>query len=260
MRANATKEKLRRGERAYGYGVRFFGGTEVARFAAAAGFDFLFVDAEHSAFSLETTTALLRAALEAGVTPIARVCGFDHHLPTRLLDNGAQGIIFPHVETVAQVEHIGRELFFPPRGARSLPGPMAIHDFCPIPAAELMARANETTLAVAMIEHPDAVARLEELLAPGVLDVAVVGANDLAATLGVPGQFEHPKFGEAVEALVGSCKRAGVASGIGGLYVTELLAHWAHQGMTFLYCANDGQSLIHYPTQRLREIKAALEP
>ncbi|HBK78589.1 MAG TPA: hypothetical protein DDZ83_02705, partial [Nitrospinae bacterium] len=109
MYPNLTKEKLERGECTYGYGIRWFGGTEQARFAANAGFDYLFIDTEHSAFSTETSTALCRAALGVGVTPIVRVCGFDHHLSTVHLDNGAQGIIFPHFESV--VGGVSREPF-----------------------------------------------------------------------------------------------------------------------------------------------------
>ncbi len=137
MHPNRTKEKLQRGEPAYGHGIRFFAGPEHARFAANAGFDFLFIDSEHGAFNMQEGTALCRAALDAGVTPVVRVCGFDHHLCTQYLDNGAQGIIFPHVETIEQVKLIERELFFPPRGGRSLPGPMAINDFMPISHKEL---------------------------------------------------------------------------------------------------------------------------
>lgn len=258
MRPNKTMEKLKQGECTYGYGVRFFGGTEQARFAANAGFDYLFIDAEHSHFSLETITALCRAALAVDVTPIVRVCGFDHHLCTRFLDNGAQGIIFPHVETVEQVEQIGRELFFPPRGDRSMPGPMAINDFFPLPHEGLIEEGNKTTLAVGMMEHPDAIERLDDLLATGVLSAIMVGANDLSTMMGIPAQWENPRFIEAVDSVVASCKKAGVASGIGGMFVNDLMAHWVGEGMTFMYCASDSQSLIQFPAARLKEIKAAM--
>jgi 4-hydroxy-2-oxoheptanedioate aldolase len=257
MYPNITKEKMQRGECAWGYGIRWFGGAEQARFAANAGFDYLFIDTEHSAFSTETSTALCRTALAAGVTPIVRVCGFDHHLCTTHLDNGAQGIIFPHLEFVEQVEQIGNELYFPPRGDRSMPGPLAINDYKPISHEGLIEEGNKTTLAAAMIELPEAIEHLDELLAPGILGAVMVGANDLSTTLGIPAQWENPKFTEAVDAVVSACKKAGVASGIGGMFDTKLMAHWVNEGMTFMYCLSDSHSLMAYPTARLNEIKEA---
>lgn len=257
MHPNHTKEKLLRGEPVYGHGIRFFAGPEHAKFAKNAGFDFLFIDGEHGCFTLKEGTALCRAALDIGVTPIVRVCGFDHHLCTQYLDNGAQGIIFPHVETIDQVKLIERELFFPPRGTRSLPGPMAINDFLPIPHAELGRQGNETTLAVGMIESPDAVERLDDLLALGVLEAVMVGANDLSMTLGVPAQWESPRFTDALDSIVASCEKAGVASGLGGVSIPEIIGHWIGEGMTMMYCLSDGQVLTQYPTARLKEIKEA---
>lgn len=260
MHPNLTKEKLKRGEPAYGYGVRFFAGSEHAQFASNAGYDFLFVDGEHGCFTLKEGTALCRAALATGVTPLVRVCGFDHHLCTQYLDNGAQGIIFPHIETTDHVELIRRELFFPPRGDRSLPGPMAINDFLPIPHAELVVKGNETTMAVGMIESPKGVERLPDMLALGVLDAILIGANDLSVTLGVPAQWDSAAFVDALESVTAACRSAGVASGLGGVFVPEIMGHWARKGMTFFYCMSDGQGLINYPAARLKEIRQAVEP
>jgi 2-keto-3-deoxy-L-rhamnonate aldolase RhmA len=259
MHRNYVKEKLKSGQTVYGYGIRFFAGPEHAQFAANAGADYLFIDAEHGCFTLKEGTALCRAALQVGVTPLVRVCGFDHHLCTQYLDNGAQGIIFPHVETVEQVKLIERELFFPPRGDRSLPGPMAINDFKPIPHTDLIKEGNATTFAVGMVETPEAIERLDELLALGVLDAIMIGANDLSTTLGVPAQWDNPKFVAALESVVASCKKAGVASGIGGLFIPEVMARWVRQGMSFLYCMSDGQALMQFTAAQMKQIKQAVE-
>jgi 2-keto-3-deoxy-L-rhamnonate aldolase RhmA len=258
MHPNRTKEKLKRGEVAYGHGIRFFASPEHAKFAANADFDFLFIDSEHGAFNLQDGTALCRAALDAGVTPVVRVCGFDHHLCTQYLDNGAQGIVFPHIETLDQIKLIERELFFPPRGMRSLPGAMAINDFKPIPAKELGEQGNDTTLAVGMVETPEAVERLDDLLALGVLDAVIVGANDLSMTLGVPGQWDSKVFVDALNSIVTSCKKARVASGLGGVFMLDILKHWVKEGMTMMYCMSDAAALIQYPAARLKEIKQTI--
>ena len=161
-------------------------------------------------------------------------------------------------ETIEQVKLIERELFFPPRGMRSLPGPMAIYDFQPIPHKELGEQGNKTTLAVGMIESPEAVERLDDLLALGVLDAVMVGANDLSMTLGVPGQWESKLFVDALNSIVASCKKANVASGLGGVSTLDIMKHWVKQGMTMMYCMSDGAALIQYPAARLKEIKQAI--
>src|SRR5271169_4268634 len=93
---NPMKEKLARGEVVASMTVRLVRGIEVARIAKTAGFDSLYVDMEHSSFSLETTGQICMAALEAGVTPFVRVPGVAE--VSRVLDGGALGIIAPHVQ------------------------------------------------------------------------------------------------------------------------------------------------------------------
>src|SRR5271169_709147 len=94
---NHVKEKLARGEVVASMTVRLTRGVEIARIAKTAGFDSLYVDMEHSSFSLETTGQICMAALEVGITPLVRVPGLAE--VSRVLDAGALGIIAPHVQS-----------------------------------------------------------------------------------------------------------------------------------------------------------------
>src|SRR5215472_7151322 len=94
---NPLKEKLRRDEVAASMTVRLVRGIEIVRIAKTAGFDSLYVDMEHSSFSLETTGQICIAALEAGITPLVRVPGVA--AVSRVLDGGALGVIAPHVQS-----------------------------------------------------------------------------------------------------------------------------------------------------------------
>src|ERR1700732_4516986 len=96
---NHVKDKLERGEVAASMTVRLVRGVEIARIAKTAGFDSLYVDMEHSSFSLDTTGQICIAALEAGITPFVRVPGVAE--VQRVLDAGALGIIAPHVQSAA---------------------------------------------------------------------------------------------------------------------------------------------------------------
>src|SRR5437588_6014719 len=119
---NRVKEKLGRGEVVASMTVRLVRGVEIARIAKTAGFDSLYVDMEHSSFSLETTGQICIAALEVGITPLVRVPGVAE-VP-RVLDAGALRVIAPHVQSAAEARHYVEAAKFPPLGHRSAAGPL----------------------------------------------------------------------------------------------------------------------------------------
>src|SRR6201986_4289477 len=118
--ANTARDRLASGEVALGFGVRVAKSVEIAKAAKTAGFDWLFLDLEHSAMSIETASQLAIAALDAGIAPIARVPKGEYSLATRLLDNGVLGIIVPHVDTAEEAREVARRLRYPPQGHRSI--------------------------------------------------------------------------------------------------------------------------------------------
>jgi 2-keto-3-deoxy-L-rhamnonate aldolase RhmA len=90
--------------------------VDIASAAATCGFDWLFIDMEHNAMSVDTAAQIAAAAPGMGVTPIVRVPGHEHYHATRLLDNGAQGIVAPHVDDAAQARRIAEACLYPPLG------------------------------------------------------------------------------------------------------------------------------------------------
>src|SRR6202451_1292753 len=134
FRRNHMKEKLARGEVVSSITVRLVRGIEIARIAKTAGFDSLYVDMEHSSFSLETTGQICMAALEAGVTPLVRVPGLAE--VSRVLDAGALGVIAPHVRSGADARNYVRAAKFPPLGECSAAGPLPHLHYRAFPAAE----------------------------------------------------------------------------------------------------------------------------
>lgn len=95
MRTNHTKDKLLRGETVFGCALQHFRSAEVPRVFAAAGFDYVFLDAEHTGFDLETLHDMVSASAQAGITPLVRPGELLYSLVARALDIGAQGVIFP---------------------------------------------------------------------------------------------------------------------------------------------------------------------
>src|SRR5262245_13057713 len=117
---NVAREKLEHGELSLGVGIRIVRSVEIAKAMAAAGYDWLFIDLEHGTFSVETAGQIALAALDAGITPMARVPNGEFALATRLLDNGALGIVVPHVETADEARLIVERLRYPPQGHRGV--------------------------------------------------------------------------------------------------------------------------------------------
>lgn len=106
------------------------------------------------AFSVRKATQLCIAALPVGVTPIVRVCAGALDEGTRALDNGALGIVVPHVDTAKEARRIAEAFHYPPDGHRSWGGPPAAYGYQPPPAVEAQAALNQEILIVAMIESP----------------------------------------------------------------------------------------------------------
>ncbi len=205
------------GELAVGMIVRLLRGVEVAAIARSAGFDCLYIDLEHCSFSLETVSQISIAAAALGVSPLVRVAGKDKAEIGRTLETGAQGIIVPHVETRAEAEMIVEAARFAPAGDRSLLATNAHTLFRGGPAAETMAKMNEATLVVGMIESVSAVERADDIASVAGLDMLLVGTNDLCNSLGVPGQLDHPSVAEAYRHVAAACQNAGTFLGVGGL-------------------------------------------
>ncbi len=96
---NVAREKLEQGQLSLGVGIRTTRSVEVAKMMATAGFDWLFLDMEHGTMSLDACAQISAAALDAGIAPLARVPNGQYSIATRALDNGALGIVMPHVDT-----------------------------------------------------------------------------------------------------------------------------------------------------------------
>src|SRR5437667_5161319 len=117
---NPARDRLRRGELSLGIGIRVMRSVEAVKAMAGAGYDWLFIDLEHGALSIETTAQMSIAALDAGIAPIVRIPKGEFSTATRLLDNGALGIVVPHVDTAEEARLIVDKLRYPPEGRRAV--------------------------------------------------------------------------------------------------------------------------------------------
>jgi 2-keto-3-deoxy-L-rhamnonate aldolase RhmA len=166
------------------------------------------------------------------------------------------GVIVPHVDTREQVTCILRHVKYPPEGQRGL-NPRGPHtDFAgQAPAAEVMQSINQETLVVLKIESIEAIEHLEDLLAVPGVDVCMVGPGDLSVSLGIPGHYTHPTEEAAIDRLVDTCRKCGVASGI-HLGDVAWAKHWMNRGMTFIAYSSESGILQQALSRIVSELRA----
>jgi 2-keto-3-deoxy-L-rhamnonate aldolase RhmA len=248
--ASDALQRIRSGQLTLGLGVHHLRGSAVPMLAKAAGFDFLFIDAEHGAISTPEIAQIAVAALGLGVAPIVRICAGALDEGTRALDNGALGVVVPHVDTPDEARRLVEAFRFAPMGRRSTGGSNAAFGYRAPPAAEAQKILNAELLIVPMIETPEAVENAEAIAAIDGIDVLLIGSNDLALEMGVPGETGHERVRTAFETVGAACRRHNKVLGMGGVYDRELATRYIGLGARFVLGANDHAMLLNAATQR----------
>ncbi len=241
---NTTKRRMAAGLMGLGFGVHHLRTVATPVLAKSTGHDWIFIDTEHGAFSVQETTQLCIASLPVGVTPIVRVCAGAIDEATRALDNGALGIVVPHVDTAAEAKRIAEAFNYPPRGKRSWGGPPAVYGYRPPATAEAQAAINAEILTVVMLESPEAVANADAIAAVDGVDVLFIGTSDLTAELGISGQIGHQKVIDAYQAVGDACRKHGKVLGMGGVYDEVNASRYVGMGARFILTGSDHSYLM----------------
>lgn len=252
---NRLRKRLAEGGLALGYGVHHLRGSAVGMIAAASGFDWLFIDMEHGAMSVDDASRIAIAALGQGVTPIVRVCKDALFEGTRSLDNGAMGVVVPHVDTAEEAMAVARAYRFPPVGERSWGGPPFAYGLAAVNPAEAQAELNRDILVACMIETPQAVQNAEAIAAVPGVDVLMIGTSDLTATMGIAGQIGHPEVRAAYERVGAACAKHGKVMGMGGVYDETYAPQYIALGARFILSGSDHAFVMAGGTARAKYLR-----
>jgi 2-keto-3-deoxy-L-rhamnonate aldolase RhmA len=253
---NPVKDKLARGEVVASMTVRLVPGVEVVRIAKTAGFDTLYIDLEHSGFSIETANQISLMALEAGVPAFVRVPANTPDYIGRVLDGGALGIIAPGVASAEEARAVVRAVKFPPDGRRGAPGAFAQLQYRSMPLGDAFAAVNAATMVMVQIESAASLERVEDIVAVPGIDLALVGTNDLTADLGIPGEYDHQKVHEAYERVLIACRRHGKHVGVGGLASRpDLVSLYVEMGARYVSTGSDLAFLLAECTRRAQQVR-----
>ena len=220
-----------------------------------AGCDFAVLDTEHSGFGIETLKRALAYLRAADLPAIVRVPSKDYKDIARACDMGAEGLMLPMVGTPEEAEHIVRSMKYAPRGARGVILRGAHDRYAAGPTLETLEAANRRTTLFAQIESAEGVENAEAIAALDGVDCLWIGHFDLSCSLGIPGEFEHPKFAAAVERVVAACKTTGTSL---GRLVPDTASGIAlyRQGFDFIAYSGDAWVLGDAVSDALRTIRA----
>jgi 4-hydroxy-2-oxoheptanedioate aldolase len=214
MKPNYVKRDLRAGKATVGTWLSL-GNIIAARFLARAGFAWLTVDIEHSLVDWETACHMFASIADAGCIALARVPANRHDHIKRVLDNGAQGIVVPMVNTREEALAAVAAGKYPPQGNRSVGGSVHALNFG-TDAATYYARANDELLVILQCEHIQSAENADAIFSVPGIDAIFVGPNDLAASMrdasGKPPSAEETD--RVLKHILTTCKKHGVAPGI----------------------------------------------
>ncbi len=249
---NPLKALLAAGGVAVSMSVRIMRSHEIGRIAAAAGFDTLYVDLEHSVLSLETAALVCHAAREAGVVPLVRLPAADAALIGRVLDGGAMGLILPHLEDAAPARRAVAAACYPPRGRRSMGAGQPLLHYRAFPAGQACAALNRSLFVAVMVESAAGLAQAEALAGVDGVDMLFVGAGDLGAELGWGPEDDEAVAAAFAQALA-AARRHGKTVGAGGLAQRPaLMRRLVGMGVRFLSTGTDLAFLAAGAAQQAR--------
>ncbi len=260
MLVNPVKARMEAGEPALGITVRMGRSADIARIAKTTGHDFIFMDTQHSIFTVETLIHIAQAALALEIACLVRVRGIDDPDVSVLLDNGVAGIVYPDVNTPEQARRAVEVCKFPPVGKRSVVGGYPHFDYRSVPLRESVPQLNAFCLLVLMIETREGLENAEAIASVPGVDVLHVGSNDLLANMGKPGQFDDPEIVAAQDRVIAAARANRIYAGCGGNRDVARQAEAVRRGALFLTTQTDIGFLSAAAGQWTRGVREALRP
>ena len=195
MRTNNVITRMSAGEIAYGCNLSFPSSTLIEAMGRA-GFEYVTFDGEHGPFTPEVLDDLCRFADMAGLTPMARVPNIEPSTILRFLDRGIMGITGPHIINRERAQQLADGCRYAPRGKRSFGSGRGAYfgDFESGP--EYMEHTNDNVLVIAQLEDVEVLDHIEAILSVEGIDLYASGPQDIAQSMGLPGQPNHPRVKE----------------------------------------------------------------
>ena len=204
-----------------------------------AGLDFVFIDTEHIPLDRQTLSWMCQTCSALGLPPVVRIPSPDPYEACKVLDGGASGVVAPYVETVEQVEQlVGAVKLRPLKGRRLAEAIKDRNSLQPELRKYVEERAADRVL-IANIESVPAIENLAAICTVSGLDAVLIGPHDLSCSLGIPEQYTHPRFDEAVRTIFRIARSHNVGAGIHYWLGVEQEIEYAKAGANLIMHSSD---------------------
>jgi 2-keto-3-deoxy-L-rhamnonate aldolase RhmA len=241
----------------FGHFVVEFATPGIGHILKGAGCDFVLFDTEHSGFSTDVVKACVRYFEAAALPAIFRVPSKSYHHLARYADMGAQGIMVPLVNDAREAQELVSFVKYPPDGKRGVGVGLAHDNYTGGAVPEKLHRLNERNCLFVQIETAAGAENVDAIAAIAGVDCLWIGHFDLSCSLGIPGEFTHPKFTAAVDRVTAAANRHGKAL---GRLVTDLDSglDCAARGFDFLAWQGDVWALQVAVRRGIEDLKAGI--
>ena len=210
MRSQQVKDNLLKGRLTIGSWLSL-GDLGITEIMARSGFDWLGIDMEHSAITIEKAQEMVRVIDLCGLTVLVRVGANDHHLIKRVMDTGAHGVIVPMINTAAEARAAVAAVKYPPEGKRGV-GLSRAQGYG-MSFEKYKEWVGQHSIVIVQIEHIEGVANLAEILDVKGVDGFLVGPYDLSGSMGIPGRFDDPRMKKALKTILSVARKKGRTAG-----------------------------------------------
>ncbi len=236
--AKTLREKFARGETVIG-GHVFFTDSEISELLGAHGFDAIWIDAEHSAFDLNTILHHVTACAASGTASLVRVAWNDPVRIKPILEMGPDGIILPMVCSAHEAEEAVKSCSYPPKGVRGF-GPRRANGYGAVSNQEYLEDIDSSFLHILQIEHCTAIDNLDDILRVEGIDLLICGPNDLSASYGHLCDTRNPEMFPVYDLFAEKCRKVGKPFGVSlGAGDRTSILDWARRGANFIGCGDD---------------------
>jgi len=254
---NPLKNKLKKNELTIGSWITL-ANTNIPEIMAQFGFEWLTIDIEHSVITLDVAQQQIQVIEGKGVVPLVRVGENNPNSIKRTMDAGAYGVIVPMVNSREQAEAAVRAVKYPPLGTRGVG--LARAQGYGFDFDDYASTVNKESVVIAQIEHIEAVRNFESIISVEGLDGCIIGPYDLSGSLGVPGNFKHPRVLNALKKVEKMCKRMDFPL---GMHVIQpdyrLVIEQVKKGYTFIAFSLDSLFLGTVCREQLKLLKKGLQ-
>ncbi|HBF03975.1 MAG: HpcH/HpaI aldolase family protein [Limisphaerales bacterium] len=257
MHSEGLLQHLRSGKRAYGTAI-LTASPLWPPLVAKTGLDFVFIDSEHIALDRQELSWMCRTYDALGLAPLVRIASPDPILACQVLDGGACGCVAPYVETPEQVKALVGAVKWRPLKGKKLEQFLTQGTELEPDLRQYLEERNRKHWLLVNIESQPAIDQLDAILDVPGLDGILIGPHDLSCSLGIPEQYEDPRFERAVKHIISKARKRNMIAGNHFCESMQLHAKWAASGENLIIRSNDLYLFSRALREEIHQMKSIL--